>query len=61
VNYRLINQSGVWLVYDVVVDGISMVSNYRGQFSKILQTSSYETLLERLRTKTIHDSIDKSD
>ena len=53
VNYRLINQSGVWQVYDVVADGVSTVSNYRGQFSKILQTSSYETLLERLRTKTI--------
>jgi len=53
VNYRLMNQSGEWQVYDAVVDGVSMVSNYRGQFSKILQTSSYETLLERLRTKTI--------
>lgn len=61
VNYRLINQSGLWQVYDVVVDGISMVSNYRGQFSKILQTSSYETLLERLRTRTIHDGLDKPD
>jgi phospholipid transport system substrate-binding protein len=58
VNYRLMNQSGEWQVYDAVVDGVSMVSNYRGQFSKILQTSSYETLLERLRTKTIHDRMD---
>src|SRR5215510_7166450 len=31
VNYRLINQSGVWQVYDVVADGVSTVSNYRGQ------------------------------
>lgn len=61
VNYRLMDQSGVWQVYDVVVDGISMVSNYRGQFTKILQTSSYETLLEKLRTKTIHDSMGSSD
>jgi len=58
VNYRLMNQSGVWQVYDVVVDGVSTVSNYRGQFSKILQTSSYETLLERLRTKSIQDSME---
>ncbi|HSE58838.1 MAG TPA: ABC transporter substrate-binding protein [Nitrospiraceae bacterium] len=61
VDYRLINQSGLWRVYDVVVDGISMVSNYRGQFSKILQTSSYETLLERLRTRTISGSLDQPD
>jgi phospholipid transport system substrate-binding protein len=61
VNYRLMNQSGVWQVYDVVVDGISTVSNYRGQFSKILQSSSYETLVEKLRTKTIQDKTDNPD
>lgn len=60
VNYRLINQSGVWRVYDVVVDGVSTVSNYRGQFTKILQTSSFETLLERLRKKTLQDGQDKA-
>jgi len=60
VSYRMINQSGVWRVYDVVVDGVSTVSNYRGQFTKILQTSSYETLLERLRKKTIKDGQDKA-
>jgi len=60
VTYRLMNQSGEWQVYDVVVDGVSTVSNYRGQFTKILQTSSYETLLERLRKKTIKDGQDKA-
>lgn len=58
VNYRLINQSGAWQVYDMVVDGVSTVSNYRGQFSKILQSSSYESLRERLRRKTIQGSTD---
>lgn len=58
--YRMMNQSGVWQVYDVEVDGVSTVGNYRGQFTKILQTSSYETLLERLRNKTIHDGKDKA-
>lgn len=61
VSYRMINQAAVWKVYDVVVDGISTVSNYRGQFTKILQTSSYETLLERLRKKTFRDGQDKTD
>ena len=60
VSYRLINQSGVWRVYDVVVDGVSTVSNYRGQFTKILQTSSYETLLESLRKKTLQNGQDKA-
>ena len=61
VNYRLMNESGVWKVYDVVVDGVSTVSNYRGQFFKILQSSSYEMLVERLRTKTIHNSMANPD
>ncbi len=60
VSYRMINQSGVWRVYDVVVDGVSTVSNYRGQFTKILQTSSYETLLESLRKKTLQNGQDKA-
>jgi phospholipid transport system substrate-binding protein len=58
VHYRLISQSGVWQVYDVVVDGVSTVSNFRGQFSKILQSSSYETLVARLRSKTLQDGMD---
>lgn len=61
VNYRLMNESGVWKVYDVVVDGVSTISNYRGQFSKILQNSSYEMLLERLRTKTLHNGMANPD
>ena len=60
VSYRMINQSGVWRVYDVVVDGVSTVSNYRGQFTKILQTSSYETLLESLRKKTLQNGQHKA-
>ena len=61
VNYRLMNESGVWKVYDVVVDGVSTISNYRGQFSKILQNSSYEMLLERLKTKTLHNGMANPD
>ena len=52
INYRLLNMSGEWRVYDIVVDGISMVSNYRAQFNKIIQTSSYEDLVEKLKNKS---------
>jgi phospholipid transport system substrate-binding protein len=48
-DYRLMKIGDDWRVYDVVVDGVSLVSNYRGQFAKILRTSSYKDLLERLR------------
>ncbi|MBD0305139.1 MAG: ABC transporter substrate-binding protein [Nitrospiraceae bacterium] len=51
-DYRLLNKSGEWRVYDVVVDGISLVNNYRGQFSKILRSSSYDDLVEKLRNKS---------
>ncbi len=51
-DYRLLNKGGEWRVYDVVVDGVSLVSNYRGQFAKILKSSSYPELVEQLRKKS---------
>jgi len=51
VDYRLLRMAGEWRVYDVVVDGISLVNNYRGQFAKILRASSYADLVEQLRKK----------
>ncbi|MCX5891486.1 MAG: ABC transporter substrate-binding protein, partial [Deltaproteobacteria bacterium] len=50
-NYRLLNESGQWMVYDVVIEGVSLVSNYRTQFSRIISESSYAGLLKRLRTR----------
>jgi len=50
-NYRLINDSEGWMVYDVSIEGVSLVSNYRSQFSKIIHESSYTELVRRLRTK----------
>jgi phospholipid transport system substrate-binding protein len=52
VDYRLIKRSGDrWLVYDVSIEGVSLVSNYRTQFNKIIQTSSYNELVSKLRNK----------
>lgn len=51
-DYRLLNKGEKWWVYDVVVDGVSLVSNYRGQFSKILRDSSYADLVGQLRKKS---------
>ncbi|HXX73629.1 MAG TPA: ABC transporter substrate-binding protein [Nitrospiraceae bacterium] len=55
-DYRLLNKSGDWRVYDVVVDGVSLVNNYRGQFTKILRSSGYPDLVEQLRKKSNHVS-----
>jgi len=51
-DYRLINRGADWRVYDVVVDGVSLVNNYRGQFTKILRASSYPDLVDQLRKKS---------
>jgi phospholipid transport system substrate-binding protein len=51
VDYRLHQKSGRWLVYDVIIEGVSLVSNYRTQFTKIVQTESYGALVQRLRAK----------
>lgn len=52
-NYRLHNAGGEWKVYDVVVENISLVNNYRSQFSRIIANQSYEELLRRMRDKHI--------
>ena len=49
--YRLTNKSGQWRVYDVVIEGVSMVKNYRGQFRQILSKQTPEDLLQTLREK----------
>jgi phospholipid transport system substrate-binding protein len=51
VDYRLVRHSEQWAIYDVAIDGVSLAMNYRAQFSKILRTSSYETLVERIKAK----------
>ena len=49
--YRLTDKSGSWRVYDVIIEGVSMVKNYRTQFREILTKDSPEKLLEILRKK----------
>ncbi len=51
VDYRLRNRAGGWRVIDVVIEGISMVSNYRDQFKSIVSSGGPELLLEKLRQK----------
>lgn len=52
VDYRMLQRAGDWRVYDIVVDGISLVHSYREQFAKIIRTYSYEELVTKLREKT---------
>ncbi len=52
VKYRLHNENGDWKVYDVVVEDISLVNNYRAQFNRLLASSSYQELVRRMQEKT---------
>jgi phospholipid transport system substrate-binding protein len=49
--YRVIMKDGSWRVYDVVIEGVSLVNNYRAQFREILANKPPESLLETLRKK----------
>ncbi len=50
VNYRMLKQ-GRWMVYDVIIEGVSMVQNYRSQFQSILAQGGAEKLIEQVRAK----------
>ena len=51
VDYRMLRRGDRWVVYDVLIEGVSLVANYRAQFNKIIQTSSYQALVGKLRAK----------
>ena len=51
IHYRLRVKNGDWRVYDIIIEGVSLVRNYRNQFKKILANNSPEKLLEVLRKK----------
>ena len=53
IEYRLLERGARWAVYDVVLDGVSLVSNYRSQFNTIIRTSSFADLLVKLRSNQI--------
>jgi len=51
-DYRLLNENGKWMVYDIVIEGVSLVSNYRTQFNRIINNSGYNELVKKLQTKS---------
>ncbi len=51
VDYKLIQENGDWRVYDFVIEGVSMIRNYRSQFTKIIRKDSYEILVQKLTDK----------
>jgi phospholipid transport system substrate-binding protein len=52
VDYHLIQKSGRWLITDVDIDGVSIVENYRTTFGRVIQTSSFDNLLQKMRLQS---------
>jgi hypothetical protein len=50
IDYLMTRPDREWLVHDIVIDGVSLVENYRAQFARVLRASSYAELVERLLT-----------
>jgi phospholipid transport system substrate-binding protein len=51
VDYRLESRQGRWEMFDVIIDGVSIVANYQSQFNRIIQTSSFDSLVTKMRVK----------
>lgn len=61
VDYRSHLKDGRWKVYDVLIEGVSLVSNYRTQFNKVVTTESYDALVQRLRAKDVEPAASPGD
>ena len=53
VAFRMLEKNGRWVVYDVLIEGISMIKNYRDQFRDILAKGGPQTLIERVQAKAL--------
>lgn len=52
VDYKIQKKDGRWSVYDIIIEGVSLVNNYRSQFDQVISSQSYEELVKRLKEKT---------
>jgi phospholipid transport system substrate-binding protein len=50
-DFRLLNKDGQWKIYDVAVDAISVIANYRNQFNRVMNNKGYDTLIADLKSK----------
>lgn len=51
INYRMLKHGERWLIYDVVIENISLVNNYRAQFNRVITRNSYDQLVDKMRGK----------
>ena len=58
IEYRMLKKNNRWVVYDVIIEGVSLVNNYRNQFNKIIRKDSYEELVKRMKNKQEEEKFD---
>jgi phospholipid transport system substrate-binding protein len=51
VDARMLRKGDRWLVYDIAIEGVSLINNYRAQFDAIIQKTSFQELVQRLKTR----------
>ena len=51
VNYLMRNDGGEWKIYDITIDAISVIANYRNQFNRVLNSDGYDKLVKIIRQK----------
>ena len=61
VSYRVLKKGTEWLVYDVSIEGVSLVNNYRSQIGAILNSSSYDNLVSKIRAKLAASATEKGE
>jgi phospholipid transport system substrate-binding protein len=61
VDYKLLKRGDNWQVYDFIIEGVSMVRNYRSQFSKIIHKESFNKLMEQMdeKVRSLEENVDK--
>jgi phospholipid transport system substrate-binding protein len=58
IDYRLIRRDGKWEVYDVIIESVSLINNYRVQFNKIIRTKSYPELVRLMKVKLEGENVE---
>ncbi len=56
IDYKLLNENGKWMVYDLVIENVSLVNNYRVQFNKVIRSTSYAELVKKMKNKAESES-----
>ncbi len=59
IDYKILKRGLKWIVYDVGIEGVSLVNNYRNQFNQIIRSGSYQELVKKLKSKQIESPSDR--